>query len=75
MKRTQTFFNLVSDFRYYPENWNLQIGSKYEPYNHRRITRTSCLGELFSSLLHFKIEKKVEKKITLPLPSRLQKKL
>ena len=50
-------------------------GPKYDPSNYRGITLTSCLGKPFSALLHVTIETEVEKKLTLPIPSRLQKKL
>ena len=63
-------FNLVLDSRYYPENWNhgtgiyliYKSGPKTDPSNYRGITPTTCLGKLFSTLLHVRIENEVEKK-------------
>ena len=59
-------FNLVLDSGCYPENWNrgmiCKSGPKYDPSNYRGITLTSCLGKLFSTLLHIRIENEVEKK-------------
>ena len=61
------------------KSWNdthyYKLGLKYDPSNCHGITLTSCLGKLFKTLLHVGFENEVEKKITLPITSRLQKTL
>ena len=61
--------NLALDSVYYPQNWNhgmiyttYKSGSKYARSNYYGITLTSCLGKLFSTLLHLRIENELEQK-------------
>ena len=69
LNELKRLFNLALDSGYYPENWNhgmmhtiYKSGPKNDPSNYREITLTSCLGKLFSTLLHVRIEIEVEKK-------------
>ena len=69
LNELKKLFNLALDSGYYPENWNhgmiytvYKSGPKYDPSDYRGITLTSCLGKLFSTLLHVRIENEVEKK-------------
>ena len=69
LNELKKLFNLALDSGCYPENWNhgmiytiLKSGSKYGSSNYCGITLTSCLGKLFSTFLHFRIENEVERK-------------
>ena len=69
LNELKKLFNRALDSSYYPENQNHQMiytiyksGPKIEPSNYRGITLTGCLGKLFSTLLHVRIDNEVEKK-------------
>ena len=73
LNELKKLFNLVLDSGYYPDIWNhgmiytiYKSGPKYDPSNYHGITLTSCLGKLFSTLLHVRIENEVVKKKLLP---------
>ena len=69
LNELKKLFNLVLDSGYYPGKWNHGIiytiyksGPKDELSNCCEITLAICLGKLFSTFLHVRIENGVEKK-------------
>ena len=72
IKHLQTLFNAILNSGYYPQSWNhglicsiYKSGKKDDPSNYRGITLSKCLGKLFNTILHNRLQKELKKNTIL----------
>ena len=69
----ETFFNVILDTGYFPEQWSIGCihliyknkGDRTNPKNYRPITILSCLGKLFTSILNIRLNQYLEENLIL----------